>query len=83
MGKLNVELHYKNNSTDIMRVIGFTEQELSELNSMTYHEMKETVLDALDKRNSGLGSQWKCGFGVFQMWISNGAVYVEIGNSCD
>ena len=83
MDKFNVELHYKNNSTDTMKVTGFTERELSELNSMTYHEMKESVLDVLDRCNDGLGSRWKCGYGVYQMWISNGAVFVEIGNSCE
>ena len=66
-----------------MKVSGFTEKELSELNSMDYREMKETVLTMLDFRNNGKGTCWHNGYGVYQMWIRDGAVYVEIGNSCD
>ena len=80
---LQIETAYKNSGTDTMKVTGFTEQELSELNSMDYRDMIDTVLEILDTRNNGIGSSWKCGYGVLLMWISNGAVFVEIGNSCD
>ena len=80
---LTIETAYKNTDTDTMKITGFTEQELSELNSMSYRDMIDTVLGILDNRNGCIGSCWKCGYGVLQMWISNGAVFVEIGNSCD
>lgn len=83
MEALKVETHYRNTGTDTKKITGFTEAELSELNSMDYREMKHKVLEMLDYRNDGLGNRWKCGYGVYDMWIMNGAVYVEIGNTCD
>ena len=80
---LKIEKHYNSYSTRTMKVTGFTKQELSELNSMDYREMMETVLDMLDDRNCGQGSAWHNGYGVYGMWIRNNTVYVEIGNSCD
>jgi len=69
--------------TQTMKVSGFTEAELADLNAMYYQEMKKAVLDELDKRNGGLGTRWHNGYGVYHMWIKDNAVYVEIGNSCD
>lgn len=83
MEALKIETHYRNTGTDTMKVTGFTEEELSELNSMDYREMQEKVLEMLDTRNGNLGDCWKNGYGVYGMWIMNGAVYVEIGNTCD
>ena len=80
---LKIETAYKNVSTKVMKLTGFTEKELSELNSMDYREMMETVLDALDNRNNKVGTCWHNGYGVHTMWIRDGAVYVEIGRSCD
>lgn len=69
--------------TRTMEVHGFTESELSELNSMDYNEMKETVLNTLDEYCDGIGTRWHNGYGVYNMWIKDGAVFVEIGKSCD
>ena len=80
---LRIETHFNSYSTRTVRITGFTEEELSELNSMDYREMKETVLDMLDDRNCGQGTVWHNGYGVYGMWIRDGAVFVEIGTSCD
>ena len=69
--------------TQVKKITGFTDEEISELNSMDYREMKETVLNILDERNGNIGTCWACGNGVYQMWINDGAVFVEIGSSCD
>jgi hypothetical protein len=66
---LKVEQFYSTRSTNTMKITGFTYKELSELNSMDYREMKETVLDMLDDRNGGLGSCWHNGYYVFSMWV--------------
>ena len=83
MERLNIETKYINSGTKVMKVTGFSESELSELNSMDYRDMIDKVLDMLDSRNNGIGTAWHNGYGVYQMWISNGAVMVEIGTSCD
>lgn len=80
---LKVENDYHLVGSTIMKVTGFDDRELSELNSMDYREMIETVLNALDERNNGLGSCWQNGYGVYTMWITDKSVMVEIGNSCD
>lgn len=69
--------------TRTMEVHGFTESELSELNSMTYQEMGRTVIHTLDRLCNGIGTQWHNGYGIYQMWIKDGVVFVEIGDSCD
>lgn len=83
MERLNIETKYINSGTKVMKVTGFSEAELSELNSMDYRDMIDKVLDMLDSRNNGIGTAWHNGYGVYQMWISNGAVMAEIGTSCD
>lgn len=69
--------------TTTMKIDGFSDQELDDLNKMDYRDMKEAVLDELDKRNHGLGSVWFRGYGVYNAWIREKSVYMEIGNSCD
>lgn len=66
-----------------MRIGGFTDGELSELKSMEHHEAKEKLLDLLDNRNNGLGTQWMCGNGVYGMWFDNEYAYLNVGTSSD
>lgn len=80
---LKVEKVFDNIGTQTMKVSGWTDEELHDLNAMYYQDMFGTVLDELDKRNGNLGSCWHNGYGVYHMWIRDKAVYVEIGNSCD
>lgn len=80
---LTVEKYREGVSVNVMKVTGFSEQELSELNSMEYREMIDTFLDILDQRNPKLGTCWHNGYGVFTVWINNWSVYAEIGKSCD
>lgn len=78
---LSVETWRTGIGTNTMKVTGFSEKELDELNSMDYRDMKETVLDCLDERCGGIGSAWHNAYGVYQMWIREGAVFVEVGNN--
>lgn len=66
-----------------MRIGGFTEGELSELKSMEHTEAKAKLLDMLDNRNEGLGTQWMCGYGVYGLWFDNEYAYLNVGTSCD
>lgn len=75
--------NYRGYATRTMKIEGFTENEISELNSMDYREMRDAILDALSYRNNGIGNMWYCGYGVYSVWIRDNAVFVEIGNSCD
>ena len=75
-------------STDLWKVEGLDAKELDELNSMDYRDMKDKVLDILDSRehnhwNKRLGTTWQCGNGVYTAYIRDGAVYLEVGKSCD
>lgn len=83
MEQLKIETFRKNIATTTMKITGFSEKELTELNSMDYREMKETIVDTLDRRNHGAGSMYHNGYGMYQAWIRDGAVYIEVGNSCD
>ena len=66
-----------------MKITGLTERELDELNSMDYREMISTMVRILDSRNNKQGTCWAQGYGIYQMWIRNGAVFLEVGVSCD
>ena len=68
---------------DTMKITGFTYGELSELKSMEHNESKEVLLNMLDTRNSGLGTQWVRGYGVYGLWYDNDAAYLNIGKTCD
>ena len=83
MVALKVETINNRTGSSCMKLTGFTEAELSELNSMDYREMKEKIIDMLDDRNNGLGTVWACGYGFWSAWIRDGAVYCDIGSSCD
>lgn len=79
MGKLKTECFREQIGTRIMKVTGYSEREISELNSMDYRDMKERVLKDL----GSVGICWALGYGVYTMWISGSDVMVEIGKSCD
>ena len=83
MARLTIEKIPCTNSMDTMKVTGFTDAELSELKSMDHMESKEVLLQMLNDRNGGVGTQWMCGYGVFSHWFDNDAAYVNIGKSCD
>lgn len=83
MARLTVEKMPCTNSMDTMKITGFSDGELSELKSMEHMESKMKILDMLDNRNDGLGTQWMCGYGVFGHWFDNEAAYVNIGKDCD
>lgn len=83
MERLKIETYRRGMGVNTMRVCGFTKQELKELGSMEQSELEETVLDMLDCRNGNTGTCWKCGYGVYRVWLCEDAVFVEIGSSCD
>lgn len=81
--KLTIETFREGLGVRCLKLTGFTPEELSELNSMDYREMKEKILEIADDRNDGIGTCWARGYGVYNAWIRDNAVYVEVGNSCD
>lgn len=66
-----------------MRIGGFADGELEELKSLPNNEAKARLLDMLDARNNGLGTQWQCGYGVYGLWFDNEYAYINVGTSCD
>jgi DNA-binding LytR/AlgR family response regulator len=58
-------------------------RELEDLRHLHYQDMKNAVLEELDRRNGGLGTCWHNAYYVYQMWVRDDAVMVEIGNSSD
>ena len=80
---LKIETHQEDNRSRVMKITGLTEKELDELNSMDYREMICKMVEILDSRNDKQGTCWAQGYGIYQMWISNGAVFMEVGVSCD
>lgn len=85
---LHVEMVRTGSSTNLWKVEGLTEKELDELNSMEYRDMKDKILDIVssrkhDYREKDIATAWACGYGVYNAYIMNGAVYIETGKSCD
>lgn len=76
---IKIETFRSGLGVDCMKLTGFSESELSELNSMDYRDMKATIVAVLDNRNNGLGSEWVEKRDLFNAWIREGAVFVEIG----
>ena len=81
--QLNIETFSEGFGSRCMKITGLTEEELHELDHMDYRDMKKKIIAMLDERNDRLGTQWSCGYGLYTAWIRNGALFVEIGNSCD
>lgn len=83
MERLTITKQPCTGAMDTMKITGFSDGELSELKSMEHNESKEVLLNMLDRRNSGLGTQWACGYGVYGLWYDNDAAYLNIGKTCD
>ena len=83
MTRLTITKQPCTGAMDTMKITGFTDGELSELKSMEHYESKEVLLNMLDARNNGLGTQWSCGYGVYGLWYDNDAAYLNIGKTCD
>ena len=83
MARLTIDRMPCTGSLDTMKITGFTDAELSELKSMEHYEAKETLLMMLNDRNSGQGTAWACGYGVYGLWFDNEAAYLNVGKSCD
>lgn len=80
---LKIDKHKWSQGMDTMMISGFRDGELNELKSMEHHEAKEKLLEMLDSRNNGIGTEWMRGNGVYGMWFDNEAAYLNIGISCD
>lgn len=83
MARLKIEKLPCSGHMDTMKITGFADGELSELKSMTHRESGEALLDMLDNRNDGTGTQWHNGPGVWSHWFDEEAAYINVGKSCD
>ena len=68
---LKVE-HVHRGSLSVMKVTGFTEKQLSELNSMDYRDMKSVLMDTLLS-----GRLIPYGNYIINAWVNDGTVFVE------
>ena len=80
---LKVEKWHEDYGMNTMRISGFPDGELNELKSMEHRESTDKLLEMLDSRNSGIGTVWHNGYGVYGVWYDNEYAYVRIGKSCD
>lgn len=85
---LHIEMIRTGVSTNFWKIEGLTQEEVGELNSMEYREMKEKIADIADSRehdhwNKHIGTAWKCGYGIYNTYIRDGIVCVETGKSCE
>ena len=83
MTKMTIEEVNRSGGLRTMRIGGFSHAELAELKSTEHIEAKEILLEMLDRRNGGVGTQWMCGYGVYGLWFDNEYAYLNIGTSCD
>lgn len=73
MSQLKIE-HIKRGSLSVHKITGFTDKEISELNSMDYREMKHIIMDALVSRRL-----IPYGLFILNAWIDGNAAYIETG----
>ena len=66
----------KRGSLSVRKITGYTEKELSELNSMDYRDMKEKIMESLIIK--GLVSP---DIFILSAWVTDGAVFIETGVS--
>lgn len=80
---LTVETWREGFGVNTLKLTGFTEHEMYELEHCDYREIKEIVCKVANERNNGLGNRWARGYGIYNAWTRDGAVYIEVGTSCD
>ena len=83
---LQVSVFYEGYGSKVMKIDGFSDEDLDELRRMDYRDMKKEVLEALDRYNGGLGTCWQNGNGVYSAYMNGQypkSIFVEIGKSCD
>lgn len=66
-----VEIFRRSVGSDTLKISGFTEKELSELNSMDYREMKDIALRVVS--SSGVYKPTA----LYSAWIRGGELYAE------
>ena len=69
MSKLKIERVQKG-SQIVTKITGFTDAELSELNSMDYREMKQKIAERLPVKKT-----------ILNAWVSNKTVFIETDDS--
>jgi len=82
VARLTIEKQDCTRTMDTMKITGFEAGELNELKSMEHMEAREKLLDMLNDRNSGIGTTWMCGPGVWGLWFDNEAAYLNVGANC-
>ena len=60
----------------VRKITGYTEKELSELNSMDYRDMKAKIMESLVSRRL-----IPYGTFILSAWVTDGAVFIETGVS--
>ena len=83
MAALVVKERPYSSGMNTVTISGFKEGELSELKSMEHHEAREKLIEMLDSRNSGIGSNYARGYGIYGIWFDNEYAYMSVGSSCD
>ena len=64
----------KRGSLAVKKITGFTDKELSELNSMDYREMKNVIMDVLlSRRMIPFGTY------ILSAWVTDKVVFIETG----
>lgn len=85
-GALKIEQVETDRFFNLMQVSGFTEEDMENLNSLDRNAMEAAALEMIDRRNGGIGSCWKRGYGVYGFFPHprmKGTLMFRIGNSCD
>ena len=83
MEQLKISVFNEMPSSKVLKVTGWTVEELSYLNSLLYQDMKKAITELLNKRNNGYGTVLHNGYGIYDVWVHGEAVMVEVGKSCD
>lgn len=80
---LKIETFREGLGVRCLKLTGFSEEEIQELAHCDYRDMKNRIVEIANERNSGIGTTWQCGYGIYNAWTHGNEVFIEVGVSCD
>lgn len=82
-GRLTIEIWRAGFGVNTLKITGFTEAEMEELKHCDYRDLKTRVVEIADERNGNIGTCWTRGYGIYNAWTNDNAVFIEVGSSSD
>lgn len=85
MNQLEIEVSSRDKTFTNYLVRGLTVEEMNMIFDPqdTNNSRTDMAADIIEQHNPGLGKQWKCGYGIWDVKHFGEYLLVQVGNSCD